>query len=98
MFVLCVDYLTRLFKARLNSTNFHFHPKCGNLGLVRLSFADDLTVFCKADKLSFTSVKDVLTEFSTTSGLLMNVAKSSIFFGGVSETKKVELKNILGFS
>lgn len=35
LFVLWMDYLTRLFKARLNASNFHFHPKCGKLGLFK---------------------------------------------------------------
>lgn len=98
LFVLCRDYLTRLFQARLTSSNFHYHPKCKKIGLAHLGFVDDLMVFCKADVLSLTTVKVVLTEFSSTSGLQMNVVKSSIFFDGVSDNLKVELMDILGFS
>lgn len=44
LFVLCVEYFSRLFKARTVDSAFQFHPKCGMHSITHLAFADDLMV------------------------------------------------------
>ncbi|XP_062099761.1 uncharacterized protein LOC133805598 [Humulus lupulus] len=63
------------FKASLNK-DFRFHPKCKNLKLVNLCFADDLVIFCKGVSNSVQIIKDCFTEFSLASGLSANLEKS----------------------
>lgn len=48
LFVLCIEYLSRLFKARTTDSAFKFHPKCGMHNITHLAFADDLIVMARA--------------------------------------------------
>lgn len=64
---------------------------------MQLRFADDLLIFCRADKESLTLLKMVLDEFSNSSGLQANIGKIHIFFGGVNESAKYDLLQIMQF-
>lgn len=44
LFVLCIEYLSRLFKYRTIESNFKCYPKCGKRYITHLAFADDLVV------------------------------------------------------
>jgi hypothetical protein len=59
--------------------SFGFIPKCANLKLNHLCFADDLLIFSAATLNSVRVIKDVLVEFESLSGLRANPAKSNIF-------------------
>ncbi|XP_062104612.1 uncharacterized protein LOC133815835 [Humulus lupulus] len=62
---------------------------CKNLNSVSLCFADDLVLFCKGNVHSVQILHDGFSQFSGASGLSMNLAKSHIYFGGLTaETKK----------
>ncbi|XP_019238404.1 PREDICTED: uncharacterized protein LOC109218494 [Nicotiana attenuata] len=47
LFVLAMEYFTRLLKNLQHKPDFNFHPKCEKLNILQLSFADDLLVFCR---------------------------------------------------
>ncbi|XP_062075046.1 uncharacterized protein LOC133779059 [Humulus lupulus] len=97
-FVLVMEYFTRLlFQASLNK-NFIYHPKCKNLKIVNLCFADDLVIFCKGASNSVQIIKDCFTEFSLASGLSANLEKSQVFFGGLAELETKQLLNRLQFT
>lgn len=49
LFVLAMEYFTRLLKQRRKSPNFKYHPRCAKMQLIQLSFADDLLLFSKGD-------------------------------------------------
>ncbi|XP_038876528.1 uncharacterized protein LOC120068959 [Benincasa hispida] len=68
---------------------FRFHDRCERLGLTHLVFADDLMIFCAAERDSLEFVRQVLTEFAELSGLVANVGKGSMFVAGV-ESREVE--------
>lgn len=76
---------------------FQYHAKCKDIQLTHLIFADDILLFCKADSCSPQLMKDILTEFSETSGLKMNPAKSHMFFGGTSTQMKQSILQQLTF-
>ena len=50
LFVISMEYLSRLMNVVSMKPGFKFHPNCKNLGLTHLMFADDLIMFCKVDK------------------------------------------------
>nr|GEX07089.1 RNA-directed DNA polymerase, eukaryota, reverse transcriptase zinc-binding domain protein [Tanacetum cinerariifolium] len=52
-------------------------------------------ILCNGDKESLDVVKKALNEFSSVSGLLPNLNKSTIFFGSIDEGLKRELLQIL---
>lgn len=61
-----------------------------------LTFADDITFFCRASIKSLTSLREVLAEFEEFSGLRINAEKSSIILSKrVSD--KAQTASILGF-
>lgn len=98
LFVLCMEYFSRLMHARIVAQcgDFSYHPKCSRIQLTHLIFVDDLLLFCRGDIESLTSLKTVLDDFSSMSGLQLNKRKSSIFIAGVSNEKKSQLLDIWG--
>uniref|UniRef100_A0A803PTQ2 Reverse transcriptase domain-containing protein n=1 Tax=Cannabis sativa TaxID=3483 RepID=A0A803PTQ2_CANSA len=91
LFVLIMEYLTRLLQAATQNTKFRYHPMCKNLKLVSLCFADDLIILSKGTRHSLHVVKTVLDEFSNTTGLAINSQKSHIYFGGVKDREKDDI-------
>lgn len=69
-----------------------YHPKCKNLGLTHLSFADDILVFSDGNTRSIENVLDVFERFAAISGLQMSVEKSTIFVAGVHDAVRQELQ------
>ncbi|XP_062102955.1 uncharacterized protein LOC133813944 [Humulus lupulus] len=95
LFVLVMEYLTRLLQLGALQQDFWFHPMCKSLKIINLCFADDLVIFCKANIGSVQYVKQVFDNFCSSTGLKANLSKSQVFFGGVSAAVKVQLLQIL---
>lgn len=83
LFVLCIEYLSRLMKARLEDSEFKYHPKCRKHHITHLAFADDLMVMARGDGTLFQLVANILEEFGDVSGLRANRLKSNLFLAGV---------------
>lgn len=83
MFVMVMDYLSRLLKPLKDNKKFKFHPKCAKVNLVQPGFDDDLLLFCRGDQ-SVNILYNQFQTFSVASGLVANPSKSSVYFGGVS--------------
>lgn len=52
MFVICMEYLSRLISYVLDMHDFSFHQSCKKLKLDHLCFTNDLLLFCKGDLAS----------------------------------------------
>ncbi|XP_057538085.1 secreted RxLR effector protein 78-like [Amaranthus tricolor] len=52
LFVIGMEYLSRILKASCRSSRFSFHPRCKKLGLTPLIFTDDLMLMSKGDSNS----------------------------------------------
>ncbi|CAH9071106.1 unnamed protein product [Cuscuta epithymum] len=92
LFVLCLEYFSRLLTLRTKGNNFNFHPQCSSLGITHLAYADDLMLFSRGDTYSVEILVNALKDFGDVSGLRVNHEKSNIFVGGVRDQ---ELQNIL---
>lgn len=46
LFVLAMDYLSRLLKILKNKAEFKYHHRCKKLHVVQLGFADNLLLLC----------------------------------------------------
>ena len=82
LFVLTMEYLSRLFRQASKHPDFEFHQHCKKLGLTHLMFADDLIIFYKAKPSSLKLLIETFKEFTKSSGLAANLDKSNIVFGG----------------
>lgn len=64
---------------------FKFHPRCEELRITHLAFADDLMLFARGDKKSVGVLMQALNDFERTSRLAISVEKSQIFVAGLKE-------------
>ncbi|KAL0284160.1 UNVERIFIED_CONTAM: hypothetical protein Sradi_7207000 [Sesamum radiatum] len=70
LFVLVMEIGNALLKYRVKqATDFQYHWKCKDSGLINLCFADDVLLFCKAHLPSIKVLTDTLNEFAAMSGL-----------------------------
>ncbi|XP_062103584.1 uncharacterized protein LOC133814669 [Humulus lupulus] len=95
LFVLIMEYLTRLLAHCSGKKGFGFHPMCKQLRLTNLCFADDLIIFCKGNFSSVTCIQEAFKKFCDSTGLSANKSKSHIFFGGVKEDIKVKILDLM---
>ncbi|CAH9100586.1 unnamed protein product [Cuscuta epithymum] len=92
LFVLCLEYFSRLLAIKTKTPGFNYHPLCGSLGITHLAYADDLMLFSRGDKYSIGILVNTLKEFGDASGLRVNHNKSNVFIGGVNS---LDLQGIL---
>ncbi|GKB26479.1 RNA-directed DNA polymerase, eukaryota, reverse transcriptase zinc-binding domain protein [Tanacetum coccineum] len=85
LFTLVMEVLNLIMIKNIQSDGKFRYHKGKDLKLTHLCFAGDLMVFCNGDVHSIAIVKKSLNEFSSYSGLLPNMEKSTIFFGSVME-------------
>ncbi|XP_062093858.1 uncharacterized protein LOC133799886 [Humulus lupulus] len=98
LFVLAMEYCTRLFQQASMNKGYRFHPKCKHLKIVNLCFADDLVIFCKGVHNSVQIIKESFSNFCCASGLTANKDKSQVYFGGVAEEEAQKLLEALQFT
>ncbi|XP_019240741.1 PREDICTED: uncharacterized protein LOC109220732 [Nicotiana attenuata] len=98
LFVLAMDYLSRLLRTLKNQPDFNYHPRCERFQIIQLGFADDLPLFCRGDEVSIHMLYNCFMEFSKVSCLTANKSKSSIYFGGVNPIVQQNVMDELGFS
>ena len=97
IFVLVMEYLTRLIRINSRNSKFRFHPMCKELKLTNIHFADDLFLFCKGNVESINCLMNAFKEFSDATGLSANMHKSNVYFGGVSENTGRDILAITSF-
>ncbi|KAJ8435318.1 LOW QUALITY PROTEIN: hypothetical protein Cgig2_026410 [Carnegiea gigantea] len=96
LFVISMEYLSRLLKITSKQVGFKFHPHCSKLGLTHLMFADDLLLFCKAHPTTLQILNDALSSFKETAGLMTNLQKSQIVLGGYKESLQQQCLQVTG--
>ena len=95
LFVLVMEYLSRLLQLGALQHNFRFHPMCKSLKIINLCFADDLVIFCKANRNSVQIIQQVFEDFCHSYGMKANLNKSQVFFSGISAQDKCQLQQLL---
>ncbi|KAL0385731.1 UNVERIFIED_CONTAM: hypothetical protein Sradi_2967400 [Sesamum radiatum] len=85
LFLLSMEFFSRLVKRRTSDLEFNFHLKCEKLKITHLLFTDDLMLFSRSDLPSIHILMECLQEFQDVSGLAVNTSKSSIFMAGIDE-------------
>ncbi|XP_024014297.1 uncharacterized protein LOC112088233 [Eutrema salsugineum] len=83
-------------KAAINQ-RFGFHPKCSNISLTHLCFADDLMVFSDGTMRLIEGIVGVFDDFLRMSGLKISVEKSMVYLAGVLDTPRASISQRLAF-
>lgn len=47
LFICCMEYFSRMLKLVSTHSDFHFHPKCSDLVIMHLTFADDVLLLSR---------------------------------------------------
>ncbi|XP_019232804.1 PREDICTED: uncharacterized protein LOC109213459 [Nicotiana attenuata] len=97
IFVICMEYFSRIMKQVATMQGFEFHTKCKGLKLNHLCFADDVLLFCKGELPSILLMLRGLATFSEASGLKTNEAKSNIYSANMNEHDLGDLCEITGY-
>lgn len=96
IFVLGMEYLSRLLNRAAIEPSFQFNPRCKELSLNHLIFADDFMQFSAADIQSVSWLQDQLECFSQASGLQVNKQKSQLFLCGIAEHAQWDFSQAVG--
>jgi len=94
LFNICIEYLSRRLSLFTSRGDFNFHPRCGQLRLTHLAFADDLMLFARGDQGSVRIIMDCLSDFGTRSGLSVNLFKSSLFTAGIYGDDLIRIRQL----
>ncbi|GJW00228.1 RNA-directed DNA polymerase, eukaryota, reverse transcriptase zinc-binding domain protein [Tanacetum coccineum] len=97
-FTLVMEILTLIIRRKVaQSKDFQYHFGCKNLKITNVCFADDLLMFCHADKDSVNVLKESIDEFGKVAGLIPNYNKSTIIFRRLNDDEKNELLAVMPF-
>jgi len=97
LFVLSMEYFSRLLKAASFQLKFKFYPYCKGLQLNHLIFANDVLIFNKVHPLILGIIRHTLQAFPSCTGLRVSQLKSHIVFGGCNDHLKAECIRVIGF-
>lgn len=82
LFVLCMNVLSKLIDEAAEKRKIGYHPRCQNIKLTHLCFADHLMVFADGSKRSLEGILEVFEGFEKASGLKNNLEKSTLYLAG----------------
>ncbi|KAL0281795.1 UNVERIFIED_CONTAM: Retrovirus-related Pol polyprotein from type-2 retrotransposable element R2DM [Sesamum radiatum] len=98
LFVIVMEYGTFCLSCAFRIlTDFLYHWKCRELGILNLCFADDVLIFCSADTQSASIIKQSLAEFAILSGLQVNPHKSQVILSKSVQSERQAILDIMGY-
>ncbi|KAG7540795.1 Endonuclease/exonuclease/phosphatase superfamily [Arabidopsis thaliana x Arabidopsis arenosa] len=84
LFVICMNILSLMLDKAAADKRIGFHPRCKNMRLTHLCFADDILVFSDGCSRSVAGILQVFDRFATISGLSISLEKSTLFLAGTT--------------
>lgn len=97
LFILCMEYFTRVIKYVGKQEHFKFHPRCSSLAMNHLCFADDMLIFCKGEYPSVLLMLKGVKLFADTTGLIANPNKSAIYGCGIEDSELQRIVDYYGY-
>ena len=98
LFIIVMEAFSRSLSVAAQGQGFEIHPKCEDVNLTHVCFADDIFLFAGGTSSSVQIIMDELYKFENFSRLQVNKQKSAIFLAGVNGDVKKDILNITGFS
>ena len=98
MYVIISNVLTLMLNKATERREIGYHPRCKEVKLSHLSFADDIMVFTDGSPQSLRGTIQVFEEFAKISGLSINLAKSTLYAGGRGRSIIEQEATALGLS
>ncbi|XP_075508006.1 uncharacterized protein LOC142544859 isoform X2 [Primulina tabacum] len=98
LFNICIEVLSRSIKQMSRSPTYGFHPKCRDLRITHLAYADDLLLLSRGDIGSIEMVMNCLNKFGDMAGLRVNLLKSNIYMAGMDDRTRHEILRMTGFT
>lgn len=68
-----------------------YHPRCKNMQLTHLCFADDIMIFSDGKARSIDGILQVFKNFAAGAGLKISIEKSTIYLAGVTVSSRNEI-------
>lgn len=84
-------------KAALNK-RIGYHPKCKNISMIHLCFADDIMVFVDGTQKSIEGILAIFGDFARMSGLHISNGEIHIIHGGVRSVQRESIISRFPFS
>ncbi|KAL2893324.1 LINE-1 retrotransposable element ORF2 protein [Bienertia sinuspersici] len=97
LFVLGMEYLSRILNNLHDDSTFKFHPRCKGIKLTHMCFADDLIMCCRGERNSVEKLLHCFNEFSRASGLQANNSKTELYTSGMKEEEVNKILADSGF-
>ncbi|CAK8542372.1 unnamed protein product [Lathyrus sativus] len=88
LFVIVMEYMSRLLYKMQRSPTFNHYSKCEKMELTHLTFIDDILLFCRGDKGYVELVNHTMQQFSNSTGLVVNPSKCNVYLRAVDEVEK----------
>ncbi|KAL9673344.1 hypothetical protein QQ045_029949 [Rhodiola kirilowii] len=95
LFLIAMEYLSRLLAKLDKKTGFYYHAKCHRINLTHILFADDLFHFSSGRTSSITIPKETMDSFLRALGLSLKMVNSQVFVAGMPDNKKVLVEHVL---
>lgn len=97
LFVISMNVLSKLLDKAAKERRVWYHPRCKNIELTHLSFADDLVVFTDGNKRSVEDIIEVFDRFERISGLKIHMEKSTIYYASLAESVRQDMAALFPF-
>lgn len=98
LFFMTMDVLSKMLDRAAGLKKFGYHPRCKNIGLTHLSFADDLMVLSDGKVRSIEGIVAVFDQFAKRTGLRISMEKSTIYLAGIPESRSQEIQEQFQFA
>lgn len=94
LFVLSMNVLSMLMDEAAEKRKIGYHPRCQNIKLTHLCFADDLMIFADGSKRSLDGILEVFEVFEKASGLKINLEKSTLYMAGNTSQNQADIQGV----
>ncbi|XP_019248755.1 PREDICTED: uncharacterized protein LOC109228026 [Nicotiana attenuata] len=98
LFVIAMEYLSRLLRRLKQTKEYKYHPRCSKFNITHLGFADDLLMFARGETGSGQALHHCFSQFSVASSLQANLTMSAIYFEGVAKPEQMRILQSIGYS